>query len=226
VTGLKSICLILARCPRSGYVRPIIPTRSYTYSPKPSNFDDPPATSDASTPYPDRHTRLRRALRNTNDLARDVPRDGRTGYSPAVDSQRNTNMDSLRRTRRRLRALSEHENSTDGTTGDQPEGRSAKRRRLNADSPPAIKKPHKYGHYGQVEPGRLRMEIVSNDGGEHQDPRNPGIFLGADNMLKMDKSVFCSERNSAGILLRHSDETSFCLEKLHIVGPEHGFSAP
>jgi len=69
------------------------------------------------------------------------------------------------------------------------------------------------------------MEIVSNDGGEHQDP-NSGIFLGADNILKTDQSVFCSERESAGILLRHSDETPFCLEKLHIAGPEHGFSAP
>lgn len=125
-----------------------------------------------------------------------------------------------------MRGSSQHENSNDGTTDEQPEGRSAKRRRLNADSPSPEKKIHKYGHYGQVESGRMRMEIVSNDGGEHKDPRNPAIFLGADNMLKTDKSVFCSERTSAGILLRHADDTSFCLEKLHIAGPEHGFSAP
>jgi hypothetical protein len=170
--------------------------------------------------------RLRRALRNTNDLARDVPRDGRSGYSPAVDSQRNTSMGLLRRTRRRMRASSEHEDSEDGTPEDQSEGRSTKRRRLDDGSRQPMKKPHQYGHYGQVEPGKLRMEIVSNDGGEHQDPRNPGIFLGADNMLKRDRSVFCSERSSVGIVLRHEDETSFCLEKLHIVGPENGFSAP
>ena len=70
------------------------------------------------------------------------------------------------------------------------------------------------------------MEIVSNDGGEHQDPRNPDIFLGADNMLKSDKSVFCSERTSASVVFRHADETCFSLERLHIVGPEHGFTAP
>jgi hypothetical protein len=193
---------------------------------KPFGLDDPPATSDAPSPYPDRRIRLGQALRNTNDLARDVPRDGRTGYSPATDSQRNTSMGLRHRTRRRMRASSQHENSNDGTTGEQSEGRSAKRRRLNADSPSPVKKVHKYGHYGQVEPGRLRMEIVSNDGGEHQDSRNTGIFLGADNMLKTDKSVFCSKRTSAGILMRHADETPFCLEKLHIAGPEHGFSAP
>lgn len=70
------------------------------------------------------------------------------------------------------------------------------------------------------------MEIVSNDGGEHKDPRNPGISLGESNILKLDKSVYCSERASASILLRHADKTPFCLEKLHIVGPEHGFTAP
>jgi len=189
---------------------------------KPFGLDDPPATSDANSPYPDRRVRLGQALRNTNDLAGDVTRDGSTGFSPATDSQRNTNMGSLRRTRRRVRASSQHEHSNEGTTGE----RSAKRRRLNAQSPPPAKKAHKYGHYGQVEPGRLRMEIVSNDGGEHKDPMKPSIFLGADNVLKTDKSVFCSERESAGILLRHADETPFCLEKLHIAGPAHGFSAP
>ena len=125
-----------------------------------------------------------------------------------------------------MRASSQYEDNADGAAEEQSQGRSAKRRRLNADSPPPAKKPHKYGYYGQVETGRLRLEIISNDGGERKDPGNPGIFLGADNMLKMDKSVFCSERTSASILLRHADETAFCVERLHIAGPEHGFSAP
>lgn len=131
----------------------------------------------------------------------------------------------LRRTRRRLRSTSQHEQPVDSTADEPTAGRSSKRRRLNDDAP-AEKKSIKYGHYGQVEAGRLRMEIVSNDGGEHQDPRNPGIFLGADNMLKLDKSVFCSERTSAGIVMRHVDDTPFSLEKLHVTGPEHGFTAP
>lgn len=136
-------------------------------------------------------------------------------------------MSFLRRTRRRhFREYSLDEDGTaEGQTDDAPEPRS-KRRKLNAGSPPAVKASIKYGYYGQVESGRLRMEIVSNDGGEHKDPRNPAISLGENNILKLDKSVYCSERTSAGILLRHADKTPFCLEKLHIIGPEHGFTAP
>lgn len=168
---------------------------------------------------------MRRALRDTNDLARDVQREPRLGYSPAVDTHRNTSMSLLRRTRRRIGAPSQQENTQDGTP-DEPGRRAAKRRRLNDDSPPPAPKPIKYGYYGQVESGRLQMEIVSNDGGEHQDPRSPSMFLGADNMLKSDKSVFCSERTSASVVMRHADETCFSLERLHIVAPEHGFTAP
>lgn len=70
------------------------------------------------------------------------------------------------------------------------------------------------------------MELISCDGGEHIDPRHPAQFLGAKNILRHDKSVYCSERPSSNIVLRHLDNTPFCLEKLHIVGPEHGFTAP
>lgn len=107
-----------------------------------------------------------------------------------------------------------------------PGPRANKRRKLNDDSAPAVKKPIKYGYYGQVEPGRLKLEIISNDGGEHVDRKHPEIHLGASNVLKMDKSVYCSERKTASIMMRHADNTPFCLEKLHIVGPEHGFTAP
>lgn len=77
-----------------------------------------------------------------------------------------------------------------------------------------------------MEPGKLRLEMVSCDGGVHVDPRNPSTYLGEENVLKHDKSVYCSERPSAGITLRHADGTAFALEKLHIVGPESGFTAP
>jgi hypothetical protein len=204
----------------------VTPVCTYTDKFKSSNFDDPPASSDDSTPaIPDRHLRMRRALRDTNDLARDVPREPRPGYSPAVDTHRNTSMSLLRRTRRRIGVPSQQENTLNGTT-DEPGRRLTKRRRLNDDSPPPAPKPIKYGYYGQVEPGRLQMEIVSNDGGEHQDPRSQHIYLGAENMLRSDKSVFCSERTSASVVMRHADETCFSLERLHIVAPEHGFTAP
>jgi hypothetical protein len=101
-----------------------------------------------------------------------------------------------------------------------------KRRRLD-ESPAAqpARQPIKYGYYGQVEAGRLKMELVSCDGGEHKDPRSPDD-LGPQNILRHDKSVYCSERSSVNIVLRHTDDTPFCLEKLHIVAPENGFTSP
>lgn len=89
-----------------------------------------------------------------------------------------------------------------------------------------MKQPIKYGYYGQVEPGRLVLDLISCDGGEHRDSRHPATSLGPDNMLRHDKSVYCSDRPYTNIVLRHADDTPFCLEKLHIVGPEHGFTAP
>ena len=70
------------------------------------------------------------------------------------------------------------------------------------------------------------LDLISCDGGEHRDPRNPGTSLSAFNILRHDKSVYCSDRPYTNIVLRHTDDTPFCLEKLHIVGPEHGFTAP
>ena len=69
------------------------------------------------------------------------------------------------------------------------------------------------------------MELVSCDGGEHKDPRSPDS-LASENILRHDKSVYCSERSSVNLVLRHADDTAFCLEKLHIVAPENGFTSP
>ena len=105
-------------------------------------------------------------------------------------------------------------------------GRRNKRRRL--DQSPAAQQartPIKYGYYGQVEAGRLKTELVSCDGGEHKDPRST-VDLGPDNILRHDKSVYCSERNSVNIVMRHADDTAFCLEKLHIIAPEKDFTSP
>lgn len=104
--------------------------------------------------------------------------------------------------------------------------RRSKRRRLDSEPSLPPKQPLKYGHHGQVEPGQLQMEIVSCDGGEHRDPRHPQIYLGSHNLLRHDKSVYCSDRPSTGVVLRHADDSPFCLEKLYVCGPEHGFTAP
>lgn len=115
---------------------------------------------------------------------------------------------------------------TPGPSADEGSGRRrSKRRKVDVEIPaanPAIK----YGYYGQVEPGRLRLELISCDSGEHTDPRHHETYLGVNNLLRHDKSVYCSDRPSSNVILKHADDTPFCLEKLHIVGPEHGFTAP
>ncbi|KAK3717294.1 hypothetical protein LTR37_006003 [Vermiconidia calcicola] len=130
--------------------------------------------------------------------------------------------------RRRQRSESTHadEPRSEVSGIDESRRRRHKSRRLDTSPPPKPRKPIKYGYYGQVEPGRLQLELVSCDGGEHRDQRNPTYSLGPENLLRHDKSVYCSERPSSTIILRHADDTPFSLEKLHLVGPEHGFTAP
>lgn len=70
------------------------------------------------------------------------------------------------------------------------------------------------------------MLMISCDGGEHTDPRYPHVYLGPHNVLKSDRSVYCSARKDASIVLRHADDTPFSLTRLAIVAPENGFTAP
>ncbi|KAK5167549.1 uncharacterized protein LTR77_007248 [Saxophila tyrrhenica] len=188
---------------------------------RPGNFDDPPASSEASTPQT-RRSRLRRALQTTSDLA-------------SASQPRNTEMGSAERrrlgiigptSRRRRRSESTHDEQPRLSSPGNSEDRRRKRRRFESPPPVPKRKSIKYGYYGQVEPGRLKLELVSCDGGEHRDPRNTGISLGPENILRYDKSVYCSEQRSSTIVVRHADDTAFALEMLHIVAPEHGFTAP
>ena len=79
-----------------------------------------------------------------------------------------------------------------------------------------------YGHRGQVVPGPLKMEIVSCDGEVHT--HGPEHF--PDNILRNDRSVYCTQGSKCNIILRHQGETAFCLKKLIIKAPESGFTAP
>ena len=207
--------------------------------------DDPPATTDTSTPST-RRTRLRQALHSTSDLAsstrlanEEMARRIQRPLPPLPDDEggRSRRIYSSLAGRRRRREESEvRENDLDrSSTGGAETRRTAryKRRRLSppsSDTEIEKRKPITYGYYGQVEPGRLKLELVSCDGGVHHDHSNPETFLGAENVLRHDKSVYCSEMgNEAGpvnIVLRHADDTPFCLERLFVVGPEHGFTAP
>jgi hypothetical protein len=83
----------------------------------------------------------------------------------------------------------------------------------------------KYGYKGQVVSGRLRMHIVSCDGGEYYEKDSPALYK-VQNVLKNDKSVYCSESPQCNLLLKHIGDTPFTLEKVVIRAPDRGFTAP
>jgi hypothetical protein len=101
--------------------------------------------------------------------------------------------------------------------------RAAKRRKLDSDiSEPGFTS-FKYGKYGQEEPGKLNMEIVSCDGGIFTDPSGN---YSAENVLKNDASVYCTKANRCNLVLRHQGGTVFCLKELIIKAPHSGYTAP
>lgn len=104
--------------------------------------------------------------------------------------------------------------------------RRSKRRKLEGDGPAGGIQGFSYGHFGQVVPGRLKMEIVSCDGGSHIEQYQGTKDYGAENVLRNDQSVYCTRSNRCNIILSHMGETTFCLKKLVIKAPERGFTAP
>jgi hypothetical protein len=105
--------------------------------------------------------------------------------------------------------------------------RQTKRRKLdhNAGHKPEFDG-FKYGYKGQVVPGRLRMEILSCDGGEYFDKDHPLGLHNVRNVLKNDSSVYCSESSRCNLLLKHIGDAPFSLEKIVIRAPDRGFTAP
>jgi hypothetical protein len=84
----------------------------------------------------------------------------------------------------------------------------------------------RYGHKGEVVPGRLRMEILSCDGGEYYDKDHPIGLHNVQNVLKNDNSVYCSESSRCNLLLKHVGDAPFAMEKMIIRAPDRGFTAP
>jgi hypothetical protein len=106
-------------------------------------------------------------------------------------------------------------------------GRQTKRRKLEHQS--GAKSEYdgfKYGHKGQVVSGRLKMEILSCDGGEYFDKDHPIGLHNVRNVLKNDSSVYCSESSRCNLLLKHIGDAPFALEKIVIRAPDRGFTAP
>ncbi|KAH7360952.1 hypothetical protein BKA65DRAFT_390299 [Rhexocercosporidium sp. MPI-PUGE-AT-0058] len=103
------------------------------------------------------------------------------------------------------------------------QNRRAKRRKIESDKLDSGFKGFSYGRYGQVEPGKLKMEIVSCDGGifsEH------GGNYAAENVLKNDSTVYCTKSNRCNLVLRHQGSTVFSLKELVIKAPHSGYTAP
>lgn len=95
------------------------------------------------------------------------------------------------------------------------DSRRSKRRKLDSDRSRPKPAPFRYGKYGQVEPGQLKMEMVSCDGGMFSNE----FAYAAENILKNDSSVYCTKGNRCNIVLRHQGETPFTLKELVIKGP-------
>jgi hypothetical protein len=89
--------------------------------------------------------------------------------------------------------------------------------------------PERYGYYGQLKPGHLKMEIVSCDGGQYP-PLNARAYhldnYRADNVLRRDETVYCTKSSRCNLILRQKGEALFHLESLVIAAPKRGFTAP
>lgn len=100
----------------------------------------------------------------------------------------------------------------------------SKRRKLESDDNREGLAGFSYGHYGQVVPGPLKMEISSCDGGSYYDEDN-GESSWPGNVLLDDSSVYCTKKSRCNMILNHRGETPFSLKKIVIRAPKKGFDA-
>lgn len=111
--------------------------------------------------------------------------------------------------------------------GEAETNRSFKRRRLDAPPPQPKTVPVDYGYYGQVEPGKLNMEIEFCDGGTYSEGSAGEIAMyGAANVLKNDASVYSTKSSRCNLVLKHEGGRPFCLKELIIKAPPRGYTAP
>ncbi|KAL5342984.1 hypothetical protein BJX70DRAFT_355346 [Aspergillus crustosus] len=98
-----------------------------------------------------------------------------------------------------------------------------KRRKLDSDDNREGLQAFRYGQYGQVVPGTLKMELASCDGGTFEPLSDSS---GPENILWNDSSVYCTKSDRCNLILKHHGETPFCLRKLVIKAPKSGYDAP
>lgn len=109
-------------------------------------------------------------------------------------------------------------------TEDADVGRRTKRRKLEADHVTEEFAGFAYGKHGQVETGKLKMEIVSCDGGIFQASGDENYS--AENVLTTDATVYCTKSDRCNLVLRHQSGTAFELAELMIKAPHSGYTAP
>ncbi|TDZ36387.1 hypothetical protein C8035_v001701 [Colletotrichum spinosum] len=102
------------------------------------------------------------------------------------------------------------------------DNRRVKRRKLDSERALQNLRGFRYGRYGQVEPGQLKMEILSCDGGLFES----GSSYAYDNILRDDKTVYCTQSNRCNVILRHQGATAFSLKELVIKAPASNYSSP
>ncbi|KAF9874027.1 hypothetical protein CkaCkLH20_08399 [Colletotrichum karsti] len=102
------------------------------------------------------------------------------------------------------------------------ENRRVKRRKLDSEKASQAFKGFRYGWYGQVEPGQLKMEIMSCDGGLFENAPS----YAHENILRDDKTVYCTQSNRCNIVLKHQGCTAFSLKELVIKAPASNYSSP
>jgi hypothetical protein len=99
----------------------------------------------------------------------------------------------------------------------------AKRRKLDSDDHREGLSGFSYGHYGQVVPGLLKMEIASCDGGSYYDDNGESSWPG--NVLLDDSSVYCTKKGNCNLILKHRGGAPFSLKRIVIRAPKKGFDA-
>lgn len=104
--------------------------------------------------------------------------------------------------------------------------RRVKRRKVDHDTTDKGFSGFSYGRYGQVEQGKLKMEIVSCDGGTFEGEAPSRGEFEPENVLLDDRSVYCTKSNRCNLVLRHQGSTTFCLTELIIKAPHQHFTAP
>lgn len=106
--------------------------------------------------------------------------------------------------------------------------RRRKRRKIDHDDPLVNggMNGFRYGHRGSVVPGPLRMEIEHCDGGVIPALSMHNQLYAPNNVLRNNRSVYCTHHTQCNLILAHLGQTSFTLTKMVIKAPASGFTAP